>query len=157
MTKLYNQYRSKVPDPNSPTPGFKEPRRIRIEYITARTDSDYYKELIDHVQYNRVRQAFDGGLPGDMAGGGVVPWLSLAGALAGDPWSSFRVDGDQLAADYGEALADRRAGAVAAASWSALLRRPGRVVGRAGRRPGVRRRSPGTRPAGWPPPARRCR
>ena len=121
LDKLYNQYRSKVPDPNSPTPGFKEPRRIRIETITARTDSDYYKELVDRVQYNRVRRAFYAALPGNTAAGGVVPWLSLAGALAGDPVSGFRVDGDQLAADYGEALADRREGAVAAGQLAGLV------------------------------------
>ena len=142
LDKLYNQYRSKVPDPNSPTPGFKEPRRIRIETITARTDSDYYKELVDRVQYNRVRRAFYAALPGNTAAGGVVPWLSLAGA--------GRRPGERLPGGRRPAGGGLRGGAGRPPRGRGrggpvgrpCFRRAGRVVGRAGPRPGVRRRPP---------------
>ncbi len=74
-----------------------------------------------------MRQCFYAGLPANTAGGGVVPALSLAGVLTG---AGDLEGGGALAADYGEAQADRRAGAAGVgdlvglglagpASWSA--------------------------------------
>ncbi len=116
MLALYNQGRSNVPDPSSAAPAFKDPRKTRIEYLTAASDSAYYKALIDHVQYNRIRSCFDAVLPVNTAGGGVVPGVILADALSRDPLADERTAEDPMAADYTDARAGRRAGATEAAA-----------------------------------------
>jgi hypothetical protein len=40
----YERYRDQEPSPSAREPGFKEPRRITVEYVTASPESDYYRK-----------------------------------------------------------------------------------------------------------------
>jgi hypothetical protein len=43
LQNRYEKYKDKVPDPRERTPGFKQPRRIRVQYANANTDSPFYQ------------------------------------------------------------------------------------------------------------------
>lgn len=43
LEKLYTEYRSQEPNPASETPGFKEPRKAKFEWISATGSEPYYK------------------------------------------------------------------------------------------------------------------
>jgi len=49
LKKLYDRGKDRVYDPNSSEPGFKEPQRIKVEYVGARPDSSYYKRVAEAV------------------------------------------------------------------------------------------------------------
>jgi hypothetical protein len=44
LRELFEKYRKEEPAPDRPQPAFKQPRRVRIEYVIASPDSDFYKE-----------------------------------------------------------------------------------------------------------------
>src|SRR5205807_2339915 len=44
LLNRYNLYREKEPSPFSREPGFKEPRRIAVEYVTASPDDPFYRD-----------------------------------------------------------------------------------------------------------------
>lgn len=43
LRKLFERYREQEPSPGSRTPGFKEPRRVRAEYVIGDSNSAYYR------------------------------------------------------------------------------------------------------------------
>jgi hypothetical protein len=85
LRDLYGQYRSAVPAPDKPTPGFKEPRRMKVAYVVVKTDTDYYKQWSDAAKFNLEKFYFTSTLEANLAGGGVVPGAVLAGMLNSDP------------------------------------------------------------------------
>lgn len=44
LEKLYAQYKAFEPAPDRELPGFKEPRRVRVETVSAKADSAFYKD-----------------------------------------------------------------------------------------------------------------
>ncbi|HXG10393.1 MAG TPA: hypothetical protein VNK04_11565 [Gemmataceae bacterium] len=42
---LFREYRDQEPSPDRDQPGFKQPRRIRVEWMSARPDSPHYQKL----------------------------------------------------------------------------------------------------------------
>ena len=44
LTKLFDQYKSIEFHPQSETPGFKQPRRLKVEWIGAKADSPFYRK-----------------------------------------------------------------------------------------------------------------
>ena len=43
LKDLFAEYKAVEPNPKSSTPGFKDPHRIKIEYVVANPESEYYK------------------------------------------------------------------------------------------------------------------
>ncbi len=74
LVKLYERYKSQEPAPDRRDPGFKEPRRIRVEYLTTKPDAPLYRQLAARsldMQEQLLRFAPPLTLPG---GGGVAGW-----------------------------------------------------------------------------------
>ncbi len=44
LKDLYDQYRDKVPSPGQPTPGFMEPRSMRVQYLMANPKDEFYQD-----------------------------------------------------------------------------------------------------------------
>jgi hypothetical protein len=44
MRALYNLYKDREPAPDQSTPGFKVPRKVRVEWVAARPDDPYYQK-----------------------------------------------------------------------------------------------------------------
>ncbi len=78
LDDFFKLYRSQVPDPNSPTPGFKEPHKIALGYLAASADSPYYKALFDQVRYDRIRNCVAAPTTATVGG------FALAAVMAGD-------------------------------------------------------------------------
>jgi hypothetical protein len=79
LLRLYERYKGQEPAPDRREPGFKEPRRVKVEYVTAKTDSPLYKKLADRaltIQENLLRFAPPLTTP---AGGGAA-WAASAAA-----------------------------------------------------------------------------
>jgi hypothetical protein len=70
LRALFKEYRNQEPNPDSDTPGFRRPRRIRIEWVSGRPDSEYYKKLA----HERVDAT--------LALSAGVPWLGLGSPAA---------------------------------------------------------------------------
>ena len=78
LRELFDNHRSEEPAPDRPQPGFKQPRRVRIEYVIAPPDSDFYKEAGKaRVAMSAAEQILAGARP-YAAGGGVGAWAALA-------------------------------------------------------------------------------
>jgi hypothetical protein len=76
---LYLKYRDKEYSPNSPTPGFKQPRRAQVEWISAMADSPTFKKLGgEMVRARRTGHAI-GAILGDAAigDGGFMAGVNL--------------------------------------------------------------------------------
>src|SRR5204863_948712 len=43
LKTLFNQYKEKEPSPERDKPGFKQPRRVAVEWVSARADSEFYQ------------------------------------------------------------------------------------------------------------------
>ena len=96
LKDLYAEYKSVEPNPQQSTPGFKEPHRIKIEYVVAAPGSPYYKArglatTVDPSIYYATST-----LGAYLAGGGVLPQAVLAGIA----------DKDALASAYNSYLAN---------------------------------------------------
>lgn len=86
LRELYQTYRADEPTPDRDRPGFKEPRRVRIEYVTAKPTSPYYTEQAKATllfESGPMRLLPPAGLTG--MGGGVLPALAAASAGTYDP------------------------------------------------------------------------
>lgn len=44
LNTLFSKYKDEEYDPSRETPGFKQPRRVRLEWVTASADSDLYRK-----------------------------------------------------------------------------------------------------------------
>jgi hypothetical protein len=90
LKELFAEYKAVEPNPESSTPGFKDPHRIKIEYVVANPESEYYKArglaaVLDPVLFYATSS-----LGAHLAGGGVAPQAVLAGVA----------DKDELASEY---------------------------------------------------------
>ena len=47
--ELFNKYRGELPDPAKPTPGFKEPRKVKVEYVTLDATAPRITQAIPRV------------------------------------------------------------------------------------------------------------
>jgi hypothetical protein len=47
MEELFEKYKEQEPNPDSPAPGFKQPRRVGVEWVSARPDSPHYKKAAE--------------------------------------------------------------------------------------------------------------
>lgn len=47
LQKLYQQYKDEEPNPNKETPGFKEPRKARVEFFSVNGSEAYYTKLAE--------------------------------------------------------------------------------------------------------------
>jgi hypothetical protein len=65
--ELFNKYRSDLPDPSRATPGFKEPRKVKVEYITLDATAPRVTKAIPQVEAASVILS---GLAGPMSVGG---------------------------------------------------------------------------------------
>ena len=76
LKAIFKKGEALVPDPTSPTPGFRQPHRIRTAVLTAWTDPR---------QFAPEQLYFSAGLPGNVASAGVAPLALVGTALAVDP------------------------------------------------------------------------
>jgi hypothetical protein len=80
LLSLYERYKSFEPAPDRREPGFKEPRRARVEYLTAKADASLYTKLAARtldIQEGLLR--FAPPLT-TLAGGGVAGWAASTAA-----------------------------------------------------------------------------
>ncbi len=94
LKDLFAAYKGVEPKPDSSTPGFKEPHRIKIEYLTASPEAEYYKTRGLAAALDPVLFYATSSLGAHLAGSGVVSQAVLAGIA----------DKDELAKDYSEYL-----------------------------------------------------
>src|SRR5262249_33481371 len=66
LRALHEKYKNDEYAPDKETPGFKLPRRIKVEWVSASPDSDYYKKAAGRWILSTVA-----GIPSD-------PWLATA-------------------------------------------------------------------------------
>jgi hypothetical protein len=79
MRALYNLYKEREPVPDQSTPGFKVPRKLRVEWVEARVDDPYYqKSAPDWRKALYEVQRGPGGFVPQIGGGSLVPVLSQA-------------------------------------------------------------------------------
>src|SRR4051812_27266900 len=65
--ELFTKYRSDLPDPSKSTPGFKEPRKVKVEYVTLEATAPRVTQAIPRVQ---AASTILSGLAGPMSVGG---------------------------------------------------------------------------------------
>jgi hypothetical protein len=92
LRALFNRYHSQEPAPDRDQPGFKEPRRVRVEAVAGRADDPYYKDLAKATllaaSLTRVLAPAGGGA----GGGGAAAALEAAYPFAYDPYAEeYRV------------------------------------------------------------------
>jgi hypothetical protein len=92
LRNLYEQYKDQEPAPDQREPGFKQPRRVRAQYVVARADSDLYKgkaRAILNTYSDPTRTVplgvLAGSLAGSPAGGPAAGATALALPLGFDP------------------------------------------------------------------------
>jgi hypothetical protein len=86
LRQLFNDFKAVEPAPDRDKPAFKEPRRVQVEYLTAKPNIPYYAELA------KTTLLFEGGVarllpPAGIGGigGGVLPALTAAAGATYDP------------------------------------------------------------------------
>jgi len=58
LRSFFDQYKAELPDPTSPEPGFREPKRIAVEYLKAEYDGFFDREL-KAVTQEEVEQYYE--------------------------------------------------------------------------------------------------
>ena len=53
LRRLYDKYKDALPEPIRALPAFKEPRRVEIAYVTAKPDSQFYKDKASRTEAER--------------------------------------------------------------------------------------------------------
>lgn len=48
--ELFNKFRGELPDPSRPTPGFREPRKVKVEFVTLDAKAERVTKAIPQVQ-----------------------------------------------------------------------------------------------------------
>jgi hypothetical protein len=79
MRALYNLYKDREPAPDQSTPGFKVPRKLRVEWVAARPDDPYFQKVA--AEWRKALydvQRGPGGFVPTPAGGSLGPVLSQA-------------------------------------------------------------------------------
>ena len=83
MNLLFDKYRNSEYDPARETPGFKEPRKIRIEYIAIDSSKPVYKQAFPAIQ---AATTIGAGFGSTFIGVGAVPSvMNMVGPLIADP------------------------------------------------------------------------
>ncbi len=75
LKALYDKYKDRDYDPESPEPGFKRPHRIQLEWVSASADSPFYKQLAadSFSLAETLRQVLAGGsMTGPVAAGANI-------------------------------------------------------------------------------------
>lgn len=72
LQKLFEKYKDVEYAPDSPTPGFKVPRKVGVEWVAAKADSPYFKKRSEDVL------------------------LGLTAAIAANPWPAVALSVDLL-------------------------------------------------------------
>ncbi|HBI45463.1 MAG TPA: hypothetical protein DDY78_21805 [Planctomycetales bacterium] len=94
LKDLFTKYKAAEPAPELSTPAFKEPHRIKLEYVVAAPDSEYYKARGLSASIDPALYYATAALGGNLAGGGVAPQAAMAATL----------NEDALAKDYNSYL-----------------------------------------------------
>jgi hypothetical protein len=84
LEALFNKYKDEEYAPDKDTPGFKQPRRLKIEWLSASADSPYYRKLAQQCILSQVVAA-----PGNPYVPLNVLW-SLASEYQNQKWLHFR-------------------------------------------------------------------
>jgi hypothetical protein len=82
IDELYRKYKDDEPDPRRETPGFKEPRKIKLAYFGITGEEPYYKKLAEEqIKAGEVMAKLSGAftVPVPGAGGG---WAATAAGTA---------------------------------------------------------------------------
>ena len=53
LRRLFDKYKDALPEPIRASPAFKEPRRVEIAYVTAKPDSQFYKDKASRTEAER--------------------------------------------------------------------------------------------------------
>ncbi len=53
LRRLFDKYKDALPEPMRALPAFKEPRRVAIAYVTAKPDSQFYKDKASRTEAER--------------------------------------------------------------------------------------------------------
>ena len=79
LRQLFDKYRDAVPEPTRAAPAFKQPRRVKIEYITAKPDSPFYKDAAVRADAERLAALQMVGAGTASSGvGAAASWANLA-------------------------------------------------------------------------------
>lgn len=96
LRKLFDQYKKVEPAPNQESPGFKQPRQVRVQFLTGKAELPYFRKTAAQVFAAVDGAALVGNALTVPAGGGfVVPAVQVGTPVA------FNV---RLQAVYGEWL-----------------------------------------------------
>ena len=84
LKELFELYKGQLPDPNRDRPAFKEPERVKAEWISAGPDLKYFKDLararVEVPAIGSTLQFAMSGFAGISTPGAAAPWATLAGA-----------------------------------------------------------------------------
>lgn len=90
LTALYDKYKDIEPASDSPVPGFREPARVEVQWVSARPDSEYYQNLAKK-DLQIVQSALEA------TSGSLIPYGGIASAVTVAVPSAFDL---QLLARY---------------------------------------------------------
>lgn len=80
LARLFEKYQDQEPVPERDAPGFKEPRRVKVEYVTASADSPFYQAAaINRLILPTTTRV--GAYVNTLPAGGGVGWAASAAAL----------------------------------------------------------------------------
>jgi hypothetical protein len=85
LKALYEQYKADEPEPSRALPGFKEPRRVRVETVSARSDSDFYQNAARAKALTAPAARLTAPVAAGLFGGPLVGAASAVWPLAFDP------------------------------------------------------------------------
>ena len=94
LTRLFDRYKGEVPDPERAKPAFKEPERVKAEWVVAGADLPYFKTLVQlrvDVAPNLTR-AFLPAAALTGAAGPAAAMMSIGVPVAYDPLLSKYAD-----------------------------------------------------------------
>src|SRR5262249_53828397 len=81
LKELYEKYRKDEPAPGKEAPGFKEPKRIKIEWVSGKPDLPYFRKAgVEEGKKETINSAVRSASVQFLPAGGIVP--SLGGVLA---------------------------------------------------------------------------
>jgi hypothetical protein len=75
LDDLYRRYKNDEPNPERPTPGFKLPRKVKVQWVAADSESPHYREAVDKA------------MPALKASGplALLPFPAVSGGTASGP------------------------------------------------------------------------
>jgi hypothetical protein len=86
LRDLYEKHKDDEPAPDRTQPGFKQPRRVRVEYVTGSPDSEYYQQAGKRqVAMSAAAQVLGGAQPYGAGGGVGALAASAARPVTQDP------------------------------------------------------------------------